>query len=344
MLSLREILNTLIFQIYRRLAFQVDPEKIHDITLFLLDFIYRSYLGKVFHKKLIQKSTKQFNIHFDNPIGLAAGFDKNADYLNFTSNVGFGFIEVGTLTPKPQYGNPRPRIFRLIENEAIINHLGFNNKGIDYGLNKIKKFNRNIPIGVNIGKNANTDVKEAFRDYEYCLRKAYSIADYITLNISSPNTEKLRDLQKGEKISNFLYSIKKLHDNLKKVYKKHTPLVVKIAPDVTSDMIQDLTQLINEYDIDGIICTNTTIDKSCLSKEYKDIQGGLSGKPLLKRSNEVLRQVSDSIGKDKTIIGVGGVDSWESANEKFNFGANLIQLYTGLVYKGPNVINEILNG
>tara|TARA_B100000035_G_scaffold313999_1_gene329065 strand:+ start:957 stop:1982 length:1026 start_codon:yes stop_codon:yes gene_type:complete len=340
----REILNTLIFQIYRRLAFQIDPEKIHDVTLSLLDLIYRSYLGKVFHKKLIQNGTKQFNILFDNPIGLAAGFDKNADYLNFTSNVGFGFIEVGTLTPKPQYGNPRPRIFRLIENEAIINHLGFNNKGIEYGLSKIKKFNRNIPIGVNIGKNANTDVKDAFRDYEYCLRKAYSIADYITLNISSPNTEKLRDLQKGEKISNFLYSIKKLHDNLRKVYKKHTPLVVKIAPDVTSDMIQDLTQLINEYDIDGIICTNTTIDKSCLSKEYKDIQGGLSGKPLLKRSNEVLRQVSKSIGKDKTIIGVGGVDSWESANEKFNFGANLIQLYTGLVYKGPNVINEILNG
>ncbi len=344
MLSVREILNTLIFQIYRRLAFQIDPEKIHDVTLSLLDLIYRSYLGKVFHKKLIQNGTKQFNILFDNPIGLAAGFDKNADYLNFTSNVGFGFIEVGTLTPKPQYGNPRPRIFRLIENEAIINHLGFNNKGIEYGLSKIKKFNRNIPIGVNIGKNANTDVKDAFRDYEYCLRKAYSIADYITLNISSPNTEKLRDLQKGEKISNFLYSIKKLHDNLRKVYKKHTPLVVKIAPDVTSDMIQDLTQLINEYDIDGIICTNTTIDKSCLSKEYKDIQGGLSGKPLLKRSNEVLRQVSKSIGKDKTIIGVGGVDSWESANEKFNFGANLIQLYTGLVYKGPNVINEILNG
>ncbi len=341
---MREILNTLIFQIYRRLAFQIDPEKIHDVTLSLLDLIYRSYLGKVFHKKLIQNGTKQFNILFDNPIGLAAGFDKNADYLNFTSNVGFGFIEVGTLTPKPQYGNPRPRIFRLIENEAIINHLGFNNKGIEYGLSKIKKFNRNIPIGVNIGKNANTDVKDAFRDYEYCLRKAYSIADYITLNISSPNTEKLRDLQKGEKISNFLYSIKKLHDNLRKVYKKHTPLVVKIAPDVTSDMIQDLTQLINEYDIDGIICTNTTIDKSCLSKEYKDIQGGLSGKPLLKRSNEVLRQVSKSIGKDKTIIGVGGVDSWESANEKFNFGANLIQLYTGLVYKGPNVINEILNG
>ena len=344
MLSVREILNTLIFQIYRRLAFQIDPEKIHDVTLSLLDLIYRSYLGKVFHKKLIQNGTKQFNILFDNPIGLAAGFDKNADYLNFTSNVGFGFIEVGTLTPKPQYGNPRPRIFRLIENEAIINHLGFNNKGVEYGLSKIKKFNRNIPIGVNIGKNANTDVKDAFRDYEYCLRKAYSIADYITLNISSPNTEKLRDLQKGEKISNFLYSIKKLHDNLRKVYKKHTPLVVKIAPDVTSDMIQDLTQLINEYDIDGIICTNTTIDKSCLSKEYKDIQGGLSGKPLLKRSNEVLRQVSKSIGKDKTIIGVGGVDSWESANEKFNFGANLIQLYTGLVYKGPNIINEILNG
>ena len=337
-------MNRLIFELYKKIAFKIDPEKVHDVSLVLLETVYKSYLGKLFHKKIIKKSTRQFNIDFDNPIGLAAGFDKNADYLNFISNIGFGFVEVGTLTPKAQSGNPKPRIFRLINDQAIINHLGFNNKGIDYAISRIRKFNKNIPIGINIGKNASTDVKDAFRDYEYCLRKAYSIADYITLNISSPNTKNLRDLQKGEKINNFLHSIKSLHDNLKKVYKKHTPLVVKIAPDITNEMIFELSKLLDEYEIDGIICTNTTIDKSSLDDKYKDIQGGLSGKPLIEKSNTVLDQFSKIVNKDKTIIGVGGVDSWETANKKFKLGANLLQLYTGLVYKGPGVIEEILRG
>ena len=335
-------MSNLLFQLYKQIAFRVDPEKIHDISLGFLEFFYKSYIGKLLHRKIINRSTNQLNIKFDNPIGLAAGFDKNADYLNFISNVGFGFVEVGTLTPKAQPGNPKPRVFRLINNEAIINHLGFNNKGIDYGIERIKKFNRNIPIGVNIGKNASTDVRDAFHDYEYCLRKAYAVADYITLNISSPNTKDLRELQKGEKVSDFLHSIKKLHDNLKKVYKKHTPLVIKIAPDITVDVVNDIVKLTKEYDIDGIICTNTTIDKSGVSSKYRDIQGGLSGKPLLKKSNDVLFNVSEKLEKDKTIIGVGGIDSWESANQKFNLGADLLQVYTGMVYKGPNLLREIL--
>ena len=336
-------MNRLLFQLYKQIAFKIDPEKVHDISLVLLEFLYKTYIGKkLFHKRLIKNSTKQFNITFDNPLGLAAGFDKNAEYLNFISNIGFGFVEVGTMTPKAQSGNPKPRVFRVPENEAIINHLGFNNKGIDFGLERIKKFNRNIPIGVNIGKNASTDIKDAYRDYEYCLRKAYSIADYITLNISSPNTERLRDLQKGDNIDEFLHSVKTLHDNLKKVYKKHTPLVVKIAPDLTNQSVYELSQLIDKYDIDGVICTNTTIDKSSLSEKYKDIQGGLSGKPLSTKSNSVLREIVNNVSEDRTIIGVGGIDSWESANEKLSIGANLLQLYTGLVYKGPQVIRQIL--
>ena len=335
-------MNRLLFQFYKKIAFKVDPEKAHDISLSFLEFIYKSFLGKIFHKRFVKNGIKQFDVLFDNPVGLAAGFDKNADYLNFITNIGFGFVEVGTLTPKAQAGNPKPRVFRLTKDEAIINHLGFNNKGIDYGISRIKEFNRNIPIGVNIGKNASTDVKDAFRDYEYCLRKAYSVADYITLNISSPNTENLRDLQKGEKISSFLHSIKTLHDNLKKVYKKHTPLVIKIAPDVTDEIIFDLSNLVNEYDIDGVICTNTTIDKSHLSNQFKSLQGGLSGKPLFRKSNDVLTKVSNALGRERTIIGVGGIDSYESANEKFRLGANLLQLYTGLVYKGPKVIEDIL--
>ncbi len=233
-------------------------------------------------------------------------------------------------------------MFRLIKDRAIINHLGFNNKGIDYAIEKIKKYNRNIPIGINIGKNATTPLHNAFQDYEYCLRKAYSIADYITLNISSPNTKDLRDLQSEENISSFLTSIKSLHDNLKKVYKKHTPLVIKIAPDMNNDTINSLVRLIEHHDIDGIICTNTTIDKSSLDQRLKSLQGGLSGRPLYDKSNAVLKKVSKIMNSDKTIIGVGGVDSAESAKEKFSLGADLIQIYTGLVYEGPNLLKKIL--
>ena len=335
-------MNNIIFQLYKKIAFLGDPEKVHDISLPILEFIYKSYLGKVLHKKIISKKTKQMNIDFDNPLGLAAGFDKNADYLNFISNIGFGYVEVGTLTPKPQSGNPKPRIFRLIKDEAIINHLGFNNKGIDYAINKIKKFNRNIPIGINIGKNANTQIKDAFRDYEYCLRKSYAIADYITLNISSPNTKDLRQLQSGQNINEFIHSIKGLHDNLKKVYKKHTPLVIKIAPDISIQDIDGIINLVNSYDVDGIICTNTTIDKSSIDESYKNLQGGLSGRPLYKQSNNILKEVCRQISKDKTVIGVGGVDSPQAAKEKINLGANLIQIYTGLVFKGPGLIENIL--
>lgn len=336
-------MNNILFKLYQKIAFLGDAEKVHNISLPILEFLYKSYFGKVFHKKIIRKKTKQFDISFDNPVGLAAGFDKNADYLNFLSNIGFGFIEVGTLTPKPQPGNPKPRVFRVINEQAIINHLGFNNKGIDHGINQIKKFNKNIPIGINIGKNATTDIKDAFRDYEYCLRKSYSVADYITLNISSPNTKNLRDLQSVSNMESFLDSIKILHNNLKKVYKKHTPLVVKIAPDIEGEPLKDLLNLVNSYDIDGIICTNTTIDKTNLDHKFKNIQGGLSGKPLYEKSNIVLKNVKKHLNDDITIIGVGGIDSASSANEKFKLGANLVQLYTGLVYKGPNLIKNILN-
>ena len=336
-------MSNILFKLYQKIAFLGDAERVHNISLPILEFIYKSYFGKVFHKKIISKETKQFNISFDNPIGLAAGFDKNGDYLNFLSNIGFGYIEVGTLTPKPQPGNPKPRVFRVIDEQAIINHLGFNNKGIDYGINQIKKFNKNIPIGINIGKNATTDIKDAFRDYEYCLRKSYSVADYITLNISSPNTKNLRELQSADKIDNFLDSIKRLHDNLKKVYKKHTPLVIKIAPDMTDETLHELLNMINTYDIDGVICTNTTIDKSNINYKFKNIQGGLSGKPLFKKSNIILKNVKNHLDNDRTIIGVGGVDSSSSANEKLNLGADLLQIYTGLVYKGPNLLKDILS-
>ena len=315
----------------------LPPELSHTITINFLKYL------KVRQKNIEDPILAQhlMGLDFINPIGLAAGFDKNAEVMHSMFSFGFGFLEVGTITPQPQSGNSKPRVFRLSEDKAIINSLGFNNKGIDYGISRIKEFNRNIPIGVNIGKNASTDVKDAFRDYEYCLRKAYSVADYITLNISSPNTENLRDLQKGEKISSFLHSIKTLHDNLKKVYKKHTPLVVKIAPDVTDEIIFDLSNLVNEYDIDGVICTNTTIDKSYLSDQFKALQGGLSGKPLYKNSNIILKKMYELTNGQIPLIGVGGISSGRDCYEKIKSGASLVQLYTALVYSGPNLINSM---
>lgn len=335
-------MNKVLFNLYKKIAFLGEPEKVHDVSLSALNFIYKSYVGKILHTTNKSRETKALNLTFDNPLGLAAGFDKNGDYLDFICNVGFGFVEVGTLTPLPQEGNPKPRIFRVTKDEAIINHLGFNNKGIDYALEKIKKYNRNIPIGINIGKNAATPINNAFQDYEYCLRKAYAIADYITLNISSPNTEQLRDLQLGEKINEFLYSIKTLHDNLNKVYKKYTPLVIKISPDMNKLEIEELTELIKKYEIDGVICTNTTIDKSSLSTEHRNIQGGLSGKPLFSRANNTLKIVSKNISDKTVVIAAGGINSSDSARVKFDNGAQLLQIYTGLVYQGPALLREIL--
>ncbi len=335
-------MNKILFNLYKKIAFLGDPEKVHDVSLTLLNLIYKSYIGKAFHNKIISKKITAFNINFDNPVGLAAGFDKNAEYLNFICNIGFGFVEIGTVTPLPQEGNPKPRIFRITKDDAIINHLGFNNKGIDNALENIKKFNRNIPIGINIGKNASTPISNAFQDYEYCLRKAYSIADYITLNISSPNTDQLRDLQTGEKINEFLYSIKTLHDNLYKVYKKFTPLVVKISPDMNKTEVEQLCGLLMKFEIDGIICTNTTIDKSSLDDNFKNLQGGLSGKPLRQKATDTLKVVNNCLSDDITILAAGGINSHQAAQEKFNNGAQLLQLYTGLVYEGPSLLKEIL--
>ena len=333
-------MNNILFKLYQKIAFLGDAERVHNISIKALSNGIMFYNNPITDKKL---ETKVFGLNFKNPVGLAAGFDKNAEAYNNLFKLGFGHVEVGTITYSEQKGNPKPRIFRVINEQAIINHLGFNNKGIDHGINQIKKFNKNIPIGINIGKNATTDIRDAFRDYEYCLRKSYSVADYITLNISSPNTKNLRDLQSVNNMESFLDSIKILHNNLKKVYKKHTPLVVKIAPDIEEEPLNDLLNLVNSYDIDGIICTNTTIDKTDLDHKFKNIQGGLSGKPLYEKSNIVLNNVKKHLNDDITIIGVGGIDSASSANEKFKLGANLVQLYTGLVYKGPNLIKNILN-
>ncbi|MBS83262.1 MAG: dihydroorotate dehydrogenase (quinone) [Gammaproteobacteria bacterium] len=287
--------------------------------------------------------TKAFGINFQNPVGLAAGFDKNGDYLNFISNIGFGFVEIGTVTPRPQDGNPKPRIFRIREDRAIINHLGFNNKGVDHLKTNLKNFRQIIPIGINIGKNSTTPIDNAYQDYEYCMRQIYSLCDYISLNISSPNTKNLRDLHLEKYIDNFLKNIKKLHENLIKVYKMRVPLILKISPDLTEDQIISISKFIKRYEIEGVIATNTTINKSLLkNNKYHYFQGGLSGKPLNDKSNNIIELLNTNLDKDTTIIGVGGIDSYQTAKMKIDKGAKLLQIYTGLVYSGTNLIKEIV--
>ena len=337
-------LTKIFFTIYQRLIFLFEPEKAHYLSLSIAEFVYKSWLGN-FLKTIPRKlKTQSMGITFENPMGLAAGFDKNGDYMNFITKIGFGFVELGTVTPRAQFGNRRPRIFRIPGEQAIINHLGFNNKGVDYLKNKLKKFDRNIPVGINISKNATTPIDKAYQDYEYCMRKIYSLADYITLNVSSPNTKDLRSLQLNEQINDLLKNIKKLHDNLKKVYKKHVPLVIKISPDLTTQQLESFCRTLIDYEIDGVIATNTTIDKKILrNKKYQSFQGGISGRPLLAKSNDKIKELKAYLGKKITIIGVGGITSPKSGYEKMKYGAELLQIYTGLVYLGTSLINDIVD-
>ena len=332
----------ILFPLYQRLIFLFEPEKAHYLSLTIAEALYKSWLKKILKSKIKECPTHSMGIKFKNPIGLAAGFDKNGDYLNFVTSIGFGFIELGTVTPKAQYGNNKPRVFRIAGERAIINHLGFNNHGVDYLKEKLKNFDREIPIGINISKNATTPIEKAYQDYEYCMRKVYSMADYITLNVSSPNTKDLRSLQLDENINTLLKSIKKLHDNLNKVYKKHIPLVIKISPDLTTQQLESLCKTLLIYEIDGVIATNTTIDKKILKDgRYQSYQGGVSGEPITTKSNEKIKQLKELLNEKVEIIGVGGIHSPESACEKFLCGASLIQMYTGLVYSGTRLINDI---
>ncbi|MEC9205907.1 MAG: dihydroorotate dehydrogenase (quinone) [Pseudomonadota bacterium] len=337
-------LTKILFTLYQRLIFLFEPEKAHYISLTIAETLYKSWLKRFLKSDVKKFPTNSMGIKFENPIGLAAGFDKNGDYLNFITNIGFGFVELGTVTPRPQFGNNKPRIFRIPGEKAIINHLGFNNNGVDYLKEKLKKFDRDIPIGINISKNATTPIEKAYQDYEYCMRKVYSLADYITLNVSSPNTKDLRSLQLDENIDTLLRNIKRLHDNLNKVYKKHVPLVIKISPDLTAQQLENFCKTLLNYEINGVIATNTTIDKKILQDDkYQSFQGGVSGKPLTAKSNEKIKHLKKILDKKIEIIGVGGIVSPELGYEKILCGAKLLQMYTGLVYSGTGLIDNIVD-
>ena len=284
-------------------------------------------------------------IKFKNPIGLAAGADKNGEAINGFGAMGFGFIEVGTVTPLAQDGNPKPRQFRLIEAEGIINRNGFNNYGIDYLIENVKKAQYDGVIGINIGKNKITPIEKGKDDYIYCLNKAYNYADYITVNISSPNTPDLRQLQYGEALDDLLGAVKNRQKILAEQYNKYVPIAVKIAPDLTESELVEIADCLRRYQMDGVIATNTTISRDNVTRvKNADQSGGLSGKPLQNKSTEIIRRLHQELKGEIPIIGSGGIDGLQNAQEKIAAGAELLQVYSGLIYHGPTLIKRLVEG
>jgi len=325
----------------RPLLFCFDPEKVHYFTFSLIRIVSKIPGFPTLFKSLYEINDKRleteiFGLKFKNPVGLAAGFDKDATLYKELSNFGFGFIEIGTLTPKGQEGNTKKRLFRLKSDSAIINRMGFNNGGVLTAVEKLKK-NNGVLIGGNIGKNKLTPNEEATSDYEICFDALYDYVDYFVVNVSSPNTPNLRALQDKEPLTQLLQTLQ--NKNLAKP--KQKPVLLKIAPDLTDEQLVDIIDIIKETQIAGVIATNTTISREGLISEAKTEMGGLSGKPLTKRSTEVIRFLSQKSNKAFPIIGVGGIHSADDAIEKLEAGASLIQLYTGFIYEGPALVKAI---
>ena len=327
--------------IIRPILFWFDPEKVHYFTFSIIRNLFRipgikSIISKIYEIKNPKLEVEIAGLKFKNPVGLAAGFDKDAKLYQELSCFGFGFIEIGTLTPKPQDGNPKKRLFRLKQDQAIINRMGFNNGGVQAAVERLK-INKNVLIGGNIGKNKQTTNENAINDYEICFNELYNYVDYFAVNVSSPNTPNLRELQEKEPLTKLLLALQ----NNKLQVKKSKPIFLKIAPDLTDEQLLDIIEIINITKIAGVIATNTTISRDGLKSKNKSETGGLSGKPLTSRSTEVIRFLSEKSNKSFPIIGVGGIHSAQDALDKLEAGASLVQLYTGFIYEGPALINSI---
>ena len=330
--------------LWKPIFFRIDPEKVHHLVVTILKLI-KPLLAFNAHKYTLQLNLRNnkylerevFGIKFPNPVGLAAGFDKNAEIYKQMHDHGFGFVEIGTVTPKPQQGNPKKRIFRLTDDNALINRLGFNNDGVEKVVKRLKK-NINVIIGGNIGKNKNTPNEKAVDDYMECFDKLYDHVDYFTVNVSSPNTPNLRDLQNIEGLKSILIPL--IEENRKRINK---PILLKISPDLADSDIISIVDLVMDLKVDGIISTNTTIKRDKLKSKtsLKNEKGGLSGSPLTKRSTDVIRLIHKHSKGKVPIVGVGGIMSPEDALEKLNAGASLIQVYTGFIYNGPSFIYNI---
>ncbi|MDO1509719.1 MULTISPECIES: quinone-dependent dihydroorotate dehydrogenase [unclassified Neisseria] len=329
------------YSFIRPFLFKTDPEKAHNFALSGLNSAYKlGLLPKVNHQTC---PVKLMGLDLPNPVGLAAGMDKNGEYIDALAALGFGFIEVGTVTPRPQHGNPQPRLFRVPEHQAVINRMGFNNHGIDAMVKNIQNSRYSGVLGINIGKNADTPIEKAAEDYLICLEKAYAYASYIAVNISSPNTKNLRALQGSDELSALLEALKNKQARLAAIHRRYVPLAVKIAPDLDEAQIADIAHVAVQTEMDGIIATNTTIDKAALGQHtLAGEQGGLSGLPVREKSNRVLKLLVAHLEGKLPVIGVGGIMSGEDAVEKMRLGAAAVQVYSGMIYAGPELVKECI--
>ncbi|EOW9028153.1 quinone-dependent dihydroorotate dehydrogenase [Cronobacter malonaticus] len=327
----------------RKALFQLDPERAHELTFQQMRRITGTPLEALLRQKVPSKPVTCMGLTFKNPLGLAAGLDKNGECIDALGAMGFGSVEIGTVTPRPQPGNDKPRLFRLVEAEGLINRMGFNNLGVDNLVENVKKAHFDGVLGINIGKNKDTPVEQGKDDYLICMEKVFPYAGYIAINISSPNTPGLRSLQYGDALDDLLAAIKNQQQLMSQKHHKYVPVAVKIAPDLSLEELIQVADSLVRHNIDGVIATNTTLDRSLVQgMKYCDETGGLSGRPLQLKSTEIIRLLSQELQGRLPIIGVGGIDSVIAAREKMAAGASLIQIYSGFIFKGPPLVKEIV--
>ncbi|MFA5242429.1 MAG: quinone-dependent dihydroorotate dehydrogenase [Sulfuricella sp.] len=331
----------MLYSLIRSMFFSMDAESAHHLGMEGMKTAQRLGLIKLLAYPVPGKPRTVMGIDFPNPVGLAAGLDKNGDYIDALAALGFGFIEIGTITPRPQPGNPKPRLFRIPEANAIINRMGFNNDGVDKLIENVRKAKYRGILGINIGKNFDTPIENAADDYLICLRKVYPHASYVTVNISSPNTKNLRQLQQSSELEALLDALKNEQAKLAQTHGKHVPLALKIAPDLETEQIIEIADLLLKYQIEGVIATNTTLSREGVAGlSHGDEAGGLSGAPVRLKSTSVVKQLSLALGGKIPIIGVGGIMNGLDAKEKILAGASLVQFYSGFIYRGPELIRE----
>ncbi|MDF1795995.1 MAG: quinone-dependent dihydroorotate dehydrogenase [Coxiellaceae bacterium] len=329
------------YSLFRPLLFRLSPDNAHHLTISCLKYL-PLWLCRRLQRKTIHKPVELFGLRFNNAIGLAAGFDKDGEAIDALLAMGFGFIEVGAVTPKPQPGNPRPHVKRYVEHENVVNACGFNNKGVDHLVQRLKA--RQLPgiVGVNIGKNKDTPNDKAVEDYRICLQRVYAYADFVTINVSSPNTQNLRDIQQQDMLDQLLAELTAEAEKLQQQHNKKTPLLVKVSPDLTNQEISDIAACLLRHSIDGVIATNTTLQHSCQpGLAEQNLPGGLSGPAVCKLSRHVLQQLQSELQGKLPIISVGGIDSVEEAQWRLEHGASLVQVYTALIFKGLGLVRQI---
>jgi dihydroorotate dehydrogenase len=334
------------YSMLRPFLFRLDPERAHGVTLRALDQLHRRGLASMAWRTPAPLPTRVLGLRFPNPVGLAAGLDKNGEHVDALFALGFGFVEVGTVTPRPQPGNPRPRMFRLPRERAVINRLGFNNDGVEALVRNVSRARRGGSglLGINIGRNKDTPNEFAEGDYLFCLERIYPLADYITVNISSPNTAGLRELQEEQALRRLVGTLREAQERLGALHGKRVPMLVKVAPDLSEDDVQACARVLGDLQVDGVVATNTTIARDGVQHDPAAQEpGGLSGAPLMDRSTAVLRMLRTRLPESIPLVGVGGIMGGADAAKKMAAGANLVQLYTGLVYRGPGLVGECVD-